>query len=68
MTTTVPDGAATAAPKPQLTQELIHVFLDEIFERIGLLEGRLDDCERFQQAQDRRIAAHTDEVARLRSA
>jgi hypothetical protein len=46
------------------TENPLHVILDEVFERLVLAENRLDDGERHQQAQDKRVPAPSQRTAR----
>lgn len=61
------NGAALAAPSTSapVGQAEFFAILGELFERIGLLEGRLDDVERERDGQDRRIAAIREDLQRL---
>jgi hypothetical protein len=58
MNDTVSDGAATpASNQPHVTQDCFNALVGEIYERINLLESRLDDHERTRDGMDRRASA-----------
>lgn len=67
--TAIDSGATPSAPNnPFVTEETFNALLGELYERLGLAEGRADDAERFQRAQDRRIAELLERLAKLEQA
>ena len=62
-----PDGAVSA-PKPFVTEEAFSALLNEVFERLGIAEGRIDDLERSRDGQNRKIALLEQRLAAFEAA
>jgi hypothetical protein len=66
--TVTQDGAAKPAAPKYISEECFNALLNEVYERLGIAEGRLDDLERTRDAQDRRVSLLLERVATLERA